>query len=173
MKAKNGTPKLGMERKALELRVMPDRILRETCTDVVEFNNQLESLAARMPVFMKEVNGIGLAAPLAGVLRPLVVLDTPDSKQVLVNPQFSMISSDLDTRTEGRLSIPGEMYNVTRFFRIEVRARDIEGKALHFTAQDLHARVIRHESDHLNGMLIRDGVHGGPPELHNENSGID
>ena len=144
--------------KQLKLRVLPDQVLRKVSTDIEAFDKRLQAFAKKMLSFMRKAGGIGLAAPQVGVLQRIVVVGVHDHdvEMVLVNPSIMPITADSDTKMEGCLSIPNETYNVTRLFRIEVRARDAEGKKQHFVAHDLLARVIQHEVDHLNGVLICD-----------------
>jgi peptide deformylase len=153
--------------KRLQLRVLPDQVLRKVSTDIELFDKRLRTFAKNMLSFMKKSGGIGLAAPQVGILQRIVVVGVHGHgmEMVLVNPSIMPITADSDMKMEGCLSIPNEAYNVTRLFRIEVRARDAEGKRLHFAAYDLLARVIQHEVDHLEGVLICDKDAGGIERL--------
>jgi len=153
--------------KRFRLRVLPDQVLRKVCTDIETFDKRLQRFAKKMLLFMRSSGGIGLAAPQVGVLQRIVVAGVRDHDggMVLVNPSIIPIAADSDTKIEGCLSIPGETYTVTRRFQIEVRARDAEGRRLHFAAHNLIARVIQHEVDHLDGVLICDKEAGGTERL--------
>jgi peptide deformylase len=143
-------------RKRLRLHIHPDPLLRQDCTAVELFDKPLQSFGARMATFMQRVKGIGLAAPQVGVLCRVVAVGIHDLHVCLVNPQVIPITTDCDTKMEGCLSLPDRSYVVSRYFQIEVEARDVAGKKLHFVADGLLARVIQHEVDHLDGVLICD-----------------
>jgi peptide deformylase len=159
------TKSMSMESNAslrqLQLRVLPDQALRKVCMNIEAFDKRLQAFARKMLSFMKRAKGIGLAAPQVGILQRIVVVGAHALEMVLVNPSIMPITTDSDTKMEGCLSIPDQTYNVTRLFQIEVRACDAEGKKLHFAAHDLLARVIQHEVDHLDGVLICDKEAGG------------
>lgn len=154
VKANRFTARLLSE--SLELRLFPDAMLRKCATPVHTFDNALRSFAAQMFAFMKENKGIGLASPQVGVLYQIVVIDVEDIDKFLVNPEIMLSSSDTCTDMEGCLSLPNMFFNVDRSLEIEVRAWSPEGKRLHFEARGLPARVLQHEIDHLNGLLICD-----------------
>jgi peptide deformylase len=142
--------------KQLHLRVLPDPVLRKVCMDIEVFDKRLQDFSRRMLSFMKKVKGIGLAAPQVGETHRIIAVGIHAQGKVLVNPSYVPILTDSDTKMEGCLSIPDETVNVSRLFRIEVRAHDTEGNVLHFAAHDILARVIQHEVDHLDGVLICD-----------------
>ncbi len=105
---------------------------------------------------MKRAKGIGLAGPQVGVLYRIITIGIHDLDFCLVNPRITPITLDCDTKMEGCLSLPRQSYTVTRYFQIEVQAWNPAGKKLHFVANNLLARVIQHEVDHLDGILICD-----------------
>jgi peptide deformylase len=111
-----------------------------------------------MGVLMNDSIGIGLAAPQVGVSHRLLVYRVePDSPvQALVNPEIEWSSRDKETMEEGCLSLPGVHVDVERPLFIRVRAQDAEGDAIVVEASGLEARVIQHEVDHLDGVLILD-----------------
>ncbi|MBN1759278.1 MAG: peptide deformylase [Chitinispirillaceae bacterium] len=156
MSAKNMGTDSFANLKRLQLRVLPDQVLRSVGADIETFDKGLQDFAKRMLSFMRKKGGIGLAAPQVGVLRRIVVVGVHGQEMVLINPSIMPVTTDSDTKTEGCLSIPDETYDVTRLFQIEVRARDVKGKKLNFAAHNLLARVIQHEIDHLDGVLICD-----------------
>ncbi|MBN1306593.1 MAG: peptide deformylase [Chitinispirillaceae bacterium] len=145
----------------LQLRVLPDPVLREICAEVETFDKGLQAFTKRMLAFMKKAKGIGLAAPQVGILLRIAVVGVDGPGMILVNPSIMPMTIDSDTKTEGCLSIPNATYNITRLFQVEVRARNAEGKKLNFAAHGLLARVIQHEIDHLDGVLICDKETGG------------
>lgn len=142
--------------KNFALRFYPDQVLREHSDPVHTFDKALEEFVYKMYSFMQLSKGIGLAAPQVGVLYRIITMETEGLDRFLINPEIITASSDNDTLQEGCLSIPGEWFDINRFLKIEVKARSPEGKKLHFQAQGMNARVIQHEIDHLNGVLICD-----------------
>jgi peptide deformylase len=145
-----------LSQKKLRLRIYPDPVLRKMANPVGKFDKRLISFSEQMLDFMKRYKGIGLAAPQVGYLYRVITIDIEGTEQCLVNPEILSSSSDSNTATEGCLSLPDKWYDVNRHFQIEIRARNPNGKTLHYEAKDLHARVLQHEIDHLNGILIRD-----------------
>lgn len=139
-----------------EIRVIGDPVLREAAAEVTEFDRALRKLAKRMLKVMYDAPGIGLAAPQVGVLQRLLVYDVDDIPQGLVNPVLSEFSDEVEEVDEGCLSVPGLTMPVIRPVRLRVVAFDLHGEPLDFVAEGIEARVIQHETDHLNGMLIVD-----------------
>jgi peptide deformylase len=109
---------------------------------------------------MHDALGIGLAATQLGVLhRVLVYRAYPEDPLIaLVNPVLSWQSEELETAEEGCLSLPGVHVEVERPARVRVRAQDGDGEPLEVEAEGLVARVIQHEIDHLDGVLILDRI---------------
>lgn len=148
----------------LPIRIYPDPVLREHCSEVTEFDDPLRQLAEDMVETMHEAPGVGLAAPQVGIEKRLVVVDTsvgsdPAALHVLVNPRLvEEHGSNLDF--EGCLSIPGISEKVDRPNRIKVVAQDPEGREFELTAEDFEARAICHELDHLDGILFFDHLRG-------------
>lgn len=139
-----------------EIRVIGDPVLRERAADVTEFDRGLRKLAKRMVRIMHDAPGIGLAAPQVGVQRRLLVFDVDDDPQALVNPVLSDFSEEVEESDEGCLSVPGLNVPVLRSLRVHVAAQDVYGAEIEFDAEGLAARVIQHEFDHLEGVLIVD-----------------
>jgi len=142
-------------RKGFSVRIDPDPALNVVCAYVESFDNQLRIMGRKMMACMKRHKGIGLAAPQVGITQRLVVVRTREAEMFLVNPQIVSVTPEFDTERERSLSLPDQSYDVPRHRRIEVRARDGMGRDLYFVAYDLLARVIQHEVDHLDGILIR------------------
>jgi len=148
----------------LPIRIYPDPVLRVRCPEVVDFDSELEKLAADMIETMHAAPGVGLAAPQVGVELRLAVVDItvgeePDALYVLVNPQI-LEEAGKETDEEGCLSIPEITDKVTRPERIQVRARGVDGEPFEFEAGGLLARAVCHEIDHLNGVLFVDHLSG-------------
>lgn len=133
-----------------------DQVLEKVAKDVHTYDAALQWFAGHMFVFMKANKGIGLAAPQVGALYRIVTADVDGVEKCLVNPEILSSSQEHDTDTEGCLSIPERLFGVERSVKIEVRARGPQGQCLHFEAEGFTARVLQHEIDHLNGILICD-----------------
>ncbi|MDP8968606.1 MAG: peptide deformylase [Actinomycetota bacterium] len=140
------------------VRVLGDPILKTKARAVERFDDELREEVARMAVLMHDALGIGLAAPQVGIShRVLVYRVEPDSRTVaLVNPQIEWSSRDEEISEEGCLSLPLVHVEVERPVAVLVRARDEHGDELVIEATGLEARVIQHELDHLDGILILD-----------------
>ncbi len=140
----------------LALRYYPDQVLRENSSLVHTFDKALQDFAYQMFSFMQASKGIGLAAPQVGILYRIITIDSEGMERFLINPEIISSSSDKDVEEEGCLSLPDQWYTINRSLEVEVKARSPEGKKLHFTTKGLNARIIQHEIDHLNGILICD-----------------
>jgi peptide deformylase len=146
------------ERALSHVRRLGDPVLRSQAVPVERFDQTLADEAARMGALMADALGIGLAAPQIGVLhRVLVYRVEPDSPvNALVNPEIEWRGTELETMEEGCLSLPGIHVDVERPIHVRVRAQDAAGEQLTIEASGLEARVIQHEVDHLDGVLILD-----------------
>jgi peptide deformylase len=142
------------------VRKLGDPVLRASALPVERFDEQLRAEVERMDELMQAALGIGLAATQVGVLHRLLVyrVYTDDDTTVLVNPLLEWVSDERASAEEGCLSIPGIHVQVERPMRVRVRAQDAAGAALQIEAEGLEARVIQHEIDHLDGVLILDHV---------------
>ncbi|GIU73588.1 MAG: peptide deformylase [Bryobacteraceae bacterium] len=142
----------------LRIRKYGDPVLETPAEPVTEFNGELRQLADDMFETMYANKGIGLAAPQVGVLRRLAVLDPsagedPAAKLVLVNPVI-LVKEGVQIGEEGCLSIPGFREDVKRAYRVRVRAQDLDGNPFETEGEELLARAIQHEIDHLDGILF-------------------
>jgi peptide deformylase len=140
------------------IRRLGDPVLKSRATQVDRFDDSLRSQVSRMAGIMGDAFGVGLAAPQLGVSqRVLVYRVGPDAPiVVLANPEFEWRSAEAETFEEGCLSIPGITVDVDRAVHVRVRAQDEEGGPRSVEASGLEARVIQHEIDHLDGVLILD-----------------
>ncbi len=146
------------------VRKFGDPVLRTTALPVDRFDESLASEVEQMGELMHDALGIGLAATQLGVLHRVLVYRaySDDPLTALVNPMIEWAAEELETLEEGCLSLPGVHVEVERPAQVRVRARDIAGKELVVEAEGLEARVIQHEIDHLDGILILDRI---PREL--------
>jgi peptide deformylase len=135
-----------------------DPVLRSRARDIEVFDATLGDEVRRMERLMDEALGIGLAATQLGVMHRLLVyrVEPEGPLGVLVNPEIEFKGDEVDTLEEGCLSLPGVSVEVERPVHVRVRAQDLEGAPLVLEATGLEARVIQHEVDHLDGVLILD-----------------
>lgn len=142
-----------------QIRLFGDDILRKKCKEVKEMTPRIEELIDDMLDTMYEQNGVGLAAPQVGVLKRIVVIDIGDGPVVMINPELIETSGE-QTGSEGCLSYPGKAGMVTRpnYAKVRFMAEDMEWYELE--GEELMARAICHELDHLDGVLYKDHVEG-------------
>ena len=135
-----------------------DPVLKSCATPIDRFDDALRDQIARMGQIMDEANGVGLAAPQLGLSQRLLVYRVgPEAPlTVLANPELEWSSDDEEPLDEGCLSIPGVTVPVERPVYVRVRAVDESGERRLVEASGLEARVIQHEIDHLDGVLILD-----------------
>ncbi len=146
-----------------EIRKQGDPILNKECKPVKEMTPRIRELIEDMFETMYEGNGCGLAAPQVGILKQITVIDVEDGNQyVLINPEI-LEESGSQTGEEGCLSVPGCSGVVTRAQHVKVRALDENMEPFELEGEDLLARCILHECDHLHGHLFTEKVEG---ELH-------
>ncbi|MFC1810809.1 peptide deformylase [Patescibacteria group bacterium] len=147
-----------------------NEILRKKSTPVEKVDRTIKKLAKNMVQTMKKANGLGIAAPQVGVNKRLFIttLNEGDEKEMLVtmiNPEILWHSKEHEVGEEGCLSIPGIYKPVERFSAIRVKYLDLKGRENVIELEGLNARVIQHETDHLDGVLFVDrAVEGDLPE---------
>lgn len=144
----------------LKVRTYPDPILRKKAEAVVQFGEEEQSLFDQMIETMFKEDGVGLAAPQVGISKRIIVASptmTPGEEYVLVNPEIYE-ARGRELGVEGCLSLPGISGEIPRAKMIRFRAVDRHGKPLDMEAKDFFARIIQHEVDHLNGVLLIDRV---------------
>jgi peptide deformylase len=147
------------ERRAAALahvRKFGDPVLRTRARPVERFDGALRSEVERMGALMGDALGVGLAATQVGVLHRVLVYRVQHQAPVaaLVNPEIEWSGKELETMEEGCLSLPSVLVDVERPVHVRVRALDERGEPLVIEASGLEARVIQHEIDHLDGVLI-------------------
>ena len=141
------------------LRYEGDPILRKTSKEVKEITPKIVELIDDMLETMYEANGVGLAAPQVGVLKRIVVIDVGEGPIVMVNPEI--IESDgSQTGEEGCLSLPGKSGVVTRPNHVKARAYNENMELYEIEGEELLARAICHELDHLEGHMYTEKVEG-------------
>lgn len=141
----------------LEVLRYPNSILRKKCALIETIDDEVVQLARDMLETMYEDKGIGLAAPQVGITRQLIVLDIGDGPLALINPTI-VHAEGTDIMEEGCLCLPGINVDVERSACVRVIGLDTAGGTVEIDAEELLARALQHEIDHLSGTLIIDKV---------------
>ena len=151
---------------AFAIRTFGDPVLRQRARDVTELNGDLVRLVDAMRVAMHDAHGIGLAAPQVGIQKRLYTYDVDELTErgatapgpgVLVNPEIISMDGEWSYE-EGCLSVPGMMFELVRPNRVAVRGLDLDGHEVVLEGDELMGRMIQHEVDHLDGILVLDRV---------------
>jgi peptide deformylase len=142
------------------VRKLGDPVLRATALPIERFDETLRKEVERMGELMHDALGVGLAATQLGVLHRVLVFRayTDDPITALINPELDWSSEELEIAEEGCLSLPGVHVEVERPGQVRVHGQDATGAPLEIEAEGLEARVIQHEIDHLDGVLILDRI---------------
>jgi peptide deformylase len=143
----------------LPLHLLGSPVLRQHSTEVKTVDEEITRFVADLFETMQASKGVGLAANQVGVARRVAVVETDDTRLVLINPVI-LESEGRDSAEEGCLSIPEVYAEVTRPARIQVAATGLDGKRYTWEGEGLAARAVQHEIDHLDGILFLD--HLGP-----------
>jgi len=141
-----------------QIRSFGDPVLRTRARPIERFDDALRQEVARMGALMDDALGVGLAATQVGVVHRLLVYRVQQQAPLaaLINPQVEWSGRETESIEEGCLSLPGVLVEVDRPIHVRVRALDELGEPLVIEASGLEARVIQHEIDHLDGVLILD-----------------
>ena len=141
----------------LNLRVVPDPILRKKARKVAKVLPRHKKLAEDMVETMQDQSGVGLAANQVGSLEKVAVIQTPEMEDpmVLINPEITSQEGEREV-IEGCLSVPGWRGTVKRSEKVQARALGLDGKPFKIAAEELLAQALEHEIDHLNGILYLD-----------------
>ena len=150
-----------------QIRVQGDEVLEKVCRPVKEITPRIATLIEDMIDTMYEYDGVGLAAPQVGILRRIAVIDIGEGPIVLVNPEVIETSGE-QTGEEGCLSLPGKSGQVTRPNYAKVRAFNENMEEYAVEGEELLARALLHEIDHLDGHMYTEKVEG---VLHDVNYG--
>ena len=141
---------------ALDVRAFGDPVLKTPAAPVESFDGSLAHLTEEMLSTMREHEGVGLAANQVGRLKRVLVAALEDREYVFVNPIIEEASDTTGKELEGCLSIPGIQVEVERPTAITVSGKDVSGAPIRLEASELLARILQHEIDHLDGVLILD-----------------
>ncbi len=143
----------------LNIRIYPDSVLKKKAEEVSDFDQRLKKLIQDMTDTMYSAPGIGLAAPQVGISSRLVLIDSSLGKRraplVMLNPKI-ISAEGVMVQEEGCLSLPDTYGQVKRAKRVEVEFIDPKGNEKRLIGEDLLARVLQHEIDHLDGILFMD-----------------
>jgi peptide deformylase len=141
---------------ALDIRMFGDPVLKSRAAPIESFDDSLSHLADEMLAAMREHEGVGLAANQVGRLKRILVAAVEDDEYVLVNPVVEEAAEITEKELEGCLSIPGIQVEVERPAAVTISAHDSSGAPIRIEAESLLARILQHEIDHLDGVLILD-----------------
>lgn len=141
------------------IRMQGDPVLEKKCREITEMTPRIEQLIEDMLETMYEANGVGLAAPQVGILKRVVVIDIGEGPIVMINPEILETSGE-QTGSEGCLSLPGKAGTVTRPNYVKARAFDENMEEYIIEGEELMARAICHELDHLEGHMYTEKVEG-------------
>jgi peptide deformylase len=139
-----------------QIRQYPDAVLRMRANEVERFDDDLARLADKMAHLMRDAHGVGLAATQVGVLQRLLVFQARDEEEVtaIVNPEITKRSAGVAVADEGCLSLQGVLVPVERALDVTVEGQDLTGAPLRLELDEMDARVVQHEIDHLDGVLM-------------------
>ena len=155
-----------------QIRVYGDDILTKKCREVKEMTPRLKELVEDMLETMYDAEGVGLAAPQVGVLRRIVVIDIGDGPIVLVNPVLVEQDGEQEDM-EGCLSVPGKVGKVLRPNHVAVEGFDADMNPVRIEGEELLARALCHELDHLEGVMYTEKVEGELYDAQSEEDGED
>ena len=142
-----------------EIRVLGDDVLTKHCKEITKMSIRTKILIEDMLDTMYEAMGVGLAAPQVGVLKRIVVIDVGEGPIILINPEILETSGE-QTGEEGCLSVPGKAGIVTRPNIVRAKAYDLDMNEFEIEGEELLARALIHEIEHLDGQLYVDKVEG-------------
>ncbi len=149
---------MSQDNEVLRIVTYPGSVLRRAADRIEDIDDELRELAASMARTMYANMGVGLAAPQVGVAKKILIINPtgePADERILVNPVITSHRGDMEG-VEGCLSVPGVSGDVRRYSHITLHAWDLDGNELDITATDFVARVLQHEIDHVEGMLLID-----------------
>jgi peptide deformylase len=137
----------------LPIRTYGDPVLNTATTEVENIDGKIAALAESMIETMYEAPGVGLAANQIGVQKRLFVYDQGDGPHVVVNPVIVETSGEW-TYEEGCLSVPGLSWEIVRANEVHLRGYDLDGNELDIQTNEYEGRILQHECDHLDGVLL-------------------
>lgn len=148
------------------IRKMGDPVLNKVCKPVTEVTDRISDLIDDMLETMYEAEGVGLAAPQVGILKRIVTIDIGDGPIIMINPEILETAGE-QTGNEGCLSVPGKFGIVTRPNYVKAKAYDEEMNEFIIEGEELLARAICHELEHLDGKLYVERAEGPLEDVEN------
>ncbi len=136
----------------------PNPVLKKKSAEIGEINDEIKALAKEMAEVMFENQGVGIAAPQIGVLKRIIVIKGEKGAAAFINPKIIQKSKAVETAEEGCLCFPGIFLKIKRAKKTEMTATNLANEKIQFQAENILARVLQHEVDHLDGILIVDKV---------------
>jgi len=140
----------------VEILEHPNPTLKQTAGEVDPRDADLPELVARLAKAMYDAPGLGLAATQVGVMKRVIVYDVDEELVALCNPRITAVSEETEVEEEGCLSVPGIAIPIERASNVTCEAYELSGKPVKIDASGLHARLLQHEVDHLDGIIILD-----------------
>ena len=139
-----------------QIRQYPDPALRMRAREVERFDDDLARLADKLAHLMHDARGVGLAATQVGVLQRLFVFQVAETDDVtaIVNPEITARAEETEVADEGCLSLQGVLVPVERAIAVTIEGQDVRGAPLRLELEEMDARVVQHELDHLDGVLM-------------------
>jgi peptide deformylase len=140
-----------------EVRKIGDPVLREKSKKVEKIDESVLQLVRDLTDTLKETGGVGMAAPQIGVARRVLIVNADNKIHTFINPEIEILDDQKIKSDEGCLSIYSiKDFNVKRFSKVRIRAKNLKWKDVEVVAEGLLARIFQHEIDHLNGVLFMD-----------------
>ena len=140
-----------------KIRKIGDPVLRETSSNIEKIDKPVLDLVSDMLDTLEDEGGVGLAAPQIGVTKRIILVRYEDKVETYINPEIEIIENKRIEGDEGCLSVYSiQGFQVKRYPKVRIRAKNLKGNTEEFIAEDLLARVIQHEVDHLDGIMFID-----------------
>ena len=139
----------------LEILTYPHPLIRKKSGNVENIDDDIIKTSAAMAEAMYRAKGVGLAAPQVGILKKIIAVDIGEGLITLINPRITLFEG-AEKSEEGCLCLPKLTVDVKRHSRVQVKGYNLKGTEVTFDAEELLARALQHEIDHLNGLLIID-----------------
>ncbi|HAA84904.1 MAG TPA: peptide deformylase [Kosmotogaceae bacterium] len=131
-------------------------LLRKRSQEITSFDDNLKEFVEELTEMMYTEDGVGLAAPQVGALKRVIVFDDGSGSKAMINPIIVSSSSDTVVMEEGCLSVPGIYADISRPASVKIRYQDADGKVIEEVLEGYAARIVQHETDHLDGRLFID-----------------
>lgn len=138
----------------LEILKDGDKTLKKKAKRVDKIDDTIRNISASMVNTMLAANGVGLSGNQVGILKRIIVVLVDEEPKVMINPEIIFESEEIVRDSEGCLSFPNEFYDISRPSKVTVKYRNLSGHPMLETYEELTARIIQHEIDHLQGIVF-------------------